>query len=173
MAGFNGILSQEAVWAIRGWLGATFTEQPHSVSTTAQYPEMESDTLQAPISLMGPDNRGRPMRNLCLALLLILLAAGAATARENKPPGSNLIALTSAQLSQLVPPGVELGPQDSSIPAFPLLRGGKIVGYVFSTGTVAPMPGFTGTPIDLAVAINREGEFLDIEILNQKEPVFV
>ena len=122
---------------------------------------------------MGPDNRGRPMRNLCLALLLILLAAGAATARENKPPGSNLIALTSAQLSQLVPPGVELGPQDSSIPAFPLLRGGKIVGYVFSTGTVAPMPGFTGTPIDLAVAINREGEFLDIEILNQKEPVFV
>jgi transcriptional regulator of nitric oxide reductase len=35
------------------------------------------------------------------------------------------------------------------------------------------MPGFTGTPIDLAVAINREGEFVDIEILNQKEPVFV
>ena len=54
-----------------------------------------------------------------------------------------------------------------------MLRGGKTVGYVFSTGTVAPMPGFTGTPIDLAVAINREGEFLDIEILNQKEPVFV
>ena len=117
------------------------------------------------------------MRDLCLALLLILLAAGAssatATAQENKPPGSSLTALTPAQLSQLVPPGVELAPQDSRIPAFPLLRGGKIVGYVFSTGTVAPMPGFTGTPIDLAVAINREGEFLDIEILNQKEPVFV
>ena len=54
-----------------------------------------------------------------------------------------------------------------------MLQAGKTVGYVFSTGTVAPMPGFSGTPIDLAVAINREGEFLDIEILNQKEPVFV
>ncbi|MGA9547373.1 MAG: hypothetical protein WBS14_06800, partial [Rhodomicrobium sp.] len=112
------------------------------------------------------------MRHLCLALLLILLVAGAgsatATAEENKPPGSSLTALTPGQLSQLVPPGVSLGPQDSRIPAFPLLQAGKTVGYVFSTGTVAPMPGFSGTPIDLAVAINREGEFLDIEILNQK-----
>jgi hypothetical protein len=64
------------------------------------------------------------MRHLCLALL-ILLATGAASAQENKPSGSSLTALTSAQLSQLVPPGIELGPQDSRIPAFPLLRGGK------------------------------------------------
>ncbi|MGB7914507.1 MAG: hypothetical protein WCF79_04310, partial [Rhodomicrobium sp.] len=137
---------------------------------------MESATLQ-PVSLINPDNRAQPMRHLCLALLLILLVAGAgsatATAEENKPPGSSLTALTPGQLSQLVPPGVSLGPQDSRIPAFPLLQAGKTVGYVFSTGTVAPMPGFSGTPIDLAVAINREGEFLDIEILNQKEPVFV
>ena len=38
---------------------------------------MESDTLQAPISLINPDNRAQPMRHLCLALLLILLVAGA------------------------------------------------------------------------------------------------
>ena len=85
---------------------------------------MESATLQ-PVSLINPDNRAQPMRHLCLALLLILLVAvaGTATARENEPPGSSLTALTPAQLSQLVPPGVELGPQRLQDPRLSLAAG--------------------------------------------------
>ena len=87
---------------------------------------MESATLQ-PVSLINPDNRAQPMRHLCLALLLILLVAGAgsatATAEENKPPGSSLTALTPGQLSQLVPPGVSLGPQRLEDPRLSLAAG--------------------------------------------------
>lgn len=107
-----------------------------------------------------------------LLLVLLLLAGLAAPARADDAAGASPTALTRAQLARLLPGGLSLGPRDPKIPAFPILRRGEIVGYVFSTGTVAPMPGFSGTPIDLSVAIDRKGDIIDVQILNQKEPMF-
>jgi transcriptional regulator of nitric oxide reductase len=107
-----------------------------------------------------------------LPLVLLLLAGLALPAWADDTAGVSLTALTRAQLARLLPGGLSLGPRDSKIPAFPILRRGEIVGYVFSTGAIAPMPGFSGTPIDLSVAIDRKGDIIDVQILNQKEPMF-
>jgi transcriptional regulator of nitric oxide reductase len=43
----------------------------------------------------------------------------------------------------------------------------------FESIDLAPIPGFEGTPINLLVAVDAEGRFLDVEVLRQHEPVFL
>lgn len=47
------------------------------------------------------------------------------------------------------------------------------VGYVFESIDLAPIPGFEGTPMNLLVAIDAAGKFIDVEVLRQHEPVFL
>ncbi len=51
--------------------------------------------------------------------------------------------------------------------------GGSLAGYVFETGEMAPLPGFAGVPINLFVAVDLEGRFIDVRLINHHEPIFV
>lgn len=51
--------------------------------------------------------------------------------------------------------------------------GGELAGYVFESKPLAPIPGFSGDPINLLITIDRDGRFLDVTILEQNEPIFV
>ena len=46
------------------------------------------------------------------------------------------------------------------------------VAYVFESIDLAPLPGFEGTPMNFLVSIDRKGNFIDVELLHQREPVF-
>ena len=50
---------------------------------------------------------------------------------------------------------------------------GIAAGYVFQTGPLAPLPGFSGEPIDVLVTLDREGVFLGAELVAHNEPIFV
>jgi len=50
---------------------------------------------------------------------------------------------------------------------------GVDAGYVFQTGPLAPLPGFSGEPIDVLVTLDREGLFLNAELIQHNEPIFV
>lgn len=54
-----------------------------------------------------------------------------------------------------------------------LNSGGGEAGYVFETGPLAPLPGFSGQPIDMLVMLDREGRFIDVRLVSQNEPIFV
>ncbi len=47
------------------------------------------------------------------------------------------------------------------------------IGYVFESIDLAPIPGFEGTPMNLLVAIDGGGRFMEVEVLRQHEPVFL
>lgn len=72
---------------------------------------------------------------------------------------------------------IRVGDKLREIPVWPLI--GELapdngpVGYVFETIDLAPIPGFEGTPMNLLVAIDSSGKFMDVEVLRQHEPVFV
>jgi len=51
--------------------------------------------------------------------------------------------------------------------------GGEPIGYAFETEPLAPIPGFSGKPVNLLVSLDRDGQFLDVLVLSQNEPVFV
>lgn len=50
---------------------------------------------------------------------------------------------------------------------------GRVAGYGFETLPLAPLPGFSGAPINLFVSVTLEGRFIDADIISHNEPIFV
>lgn len=102
---------------------------------------------------------------LRLAILVILLAIGRPAAGAP---------LDQAALAALVVPPYALGAPVNDKGVWSLLNsGGAVAGYVFQTGPLAPLPGFSGAPIDMLVTIDLDGRFLDVRLLSHNEPIFV
>jgi len=77
-------------------------------------------------------------------------------------------------LATKIEPPNELGDQLSDNGLWSIRdRTGKDSGYIFETGTLAPLPGFSGAPINVLVTLDRDGKFLRAELLEHNEPVFV
>ncbi len=85
--------------------------------------------------------------------------------------------LTRADLERDFPAPFILGEKDDVLPIWPIFKQNatrdELVAYVFESKDLAPLPGFSGTPIDLLVALTPEGEFLDVKVISFHEPVFV
>lgn len=54
-----------------------------------------------------------------------------------------------------------------------LNSGGAEAGYVFETSEMAPLPGFSGGPINLLVMLDLDGRFIDVRLISHNEPIFV
>lgn len=69
---------------------------------------------------------------------------------------------------------MELGELISDNGVYQLLNsGGASAGYVFQTEPMAPLPGFSGAPINILVVLDLDGRFLDVQLLTHNEPIFV
>ncbi|MGJ7043055.1 transcriptional regulator of nitric oxide reductase/ferredoxin [Shinella sp. BE166] len=77
-------------------------------------------------------------------------------------------------LAGLIVPPYALGEPVNDKGVWTLLNsGGAEAGYVFETGPLAPLPGFSGAPINMLVTIDRDGRFLDVRLIAHNEPIFV
>lgn len=105
---------------------------------------------------------------LCLAAGVLALLLGATSAHAG--------VMTQAELARRFPAPLTVGERDAELPVWPLFRqggsGGELAGYVFESADLAPIPGFSGVPVNLLVAIDPSGRFLGVEVLSQHEPVF-
>lgn len=101
-----------------------------------------------------------------LALLACLCCAAVAQAGV----------LTQEELARRFPAPMLVGERDGELPVWPLFRatgaGSELAAYVFESADLAPIPGFSGVPVNLLVAIDTAGRFLGVEVLSQHEPVF-
>lgn len=105
---------------------------------------------------------------LCLAAGVLALLLGATSAHAG--------VMTQAELARRFPAPLTVGERDAELPVWPLFRqggsGGELAGYIFESADLAPIPGFSGVPVNLLVAIDPSGRFLGVEVLSQHEPVF-
>lgn len=77
-------------------------------------------------------------------------------------------------LQAMIVPPYALGEPVNDKGVWTLLNsGGAEAGYVFETGPLAPLPGFSGAPIDMLVTIDLDGRFLDVRLVSHNEPIFV
>ena len=85
--------------------------------------------------------------------------------------------LTKTDIERRFQRPLHVGDKLRDVPAWPLTSeltpDAGPVGYVFESIDLAPIPGFEGTPINLLVAIDSGGKFIDVEVLRQHEPVFL
>jgi NosR/NirI family transcriptional regulator, nitrous oxide reductase regulator len=92
------------------------------------------------------------------------------------------VTLDRAQLASYFPEPLIVGEKDPELPVWPLFRQMRSdkgwgdpapVGFAFESLDFAPVPGFSGKPVNLLIALGNKGEFLGVKVLSQHEPVFV
>ncbi len=119
-------------------------------------------------------HRARPgrRREAVVALAAALLAAAPAAVRA--------VTLGRADLARWFPDPYVVGEREKDPPVWPIFKQSgppshtvDLVGYACESTDLAPVPGFSGTPVDLLVAIGTRGEFVDVALLSQHEPVFL
>lgn len=82
--------------------------------------------------------------------------------------------LPREDIEPLIVPPYALGEMLDDTGTWALLNsGGAEAGYVFETAVMAPLPGFSGAPINMLVVLDREGRFIDVRLLEHNEPIFV
>ncbi|HLQ19127.1 MAG TPA: 4Fe-4S binding protein, partial [Tabrizicola sp.] len=78
------------------------------------------------------------------------------------------------RIAPLILPPYALGEALDDKGVYSLLNsGGAEAGYVFETGPLAPLPGFSGGPINMLVMLDLQGTFIDVRLLDHNEPIFV
>ncbi|PUA18313.1 4Fe-4S binding protein [Glaciimonas sp. PCH181] len=105
-----------------------------------------------------------------LMLFAILLAASWATM-------SRAGTMTHATLEKRFPSPFIIGEKDSAIPVWPIFKqnatANELVGYVFESIDLAPIAGFSGLPINLLIALDPKGNFIEVSVIAHHEPVFL
>jgi NosR/NirI family transcriptional regulator, nitrous oxide reductase regulator len=99
-----------------------------------------------------------------LCLLWFCLTAGIAAADPSP----------RERIAPLIVPPYALGEPLDDLGLYSLMNsGGAEAGYVFETGPLAPLPGFSGGPINMLVVLDLQGTFIDVRLLDHNEPIFV
>lgn len=101
---------------------------------------------------------------ILLALLFLFVQGLAALAAP----------LTRDEIAAFIVPPYALGEPVNDLGVWTLLNsGGAEAGYVFETKDMAPLPGFSGGPINMLVLLDLEGKFIDVRLISHNEPIFV
>lgn len=98
--------------------------------------------------------------------LLGLVAAGAA----------NSGTLAKADIERIFSPALVVGEKNADLPVWPLFAKQEakleLRGYVFESVDFAPVRGYAAKPLNLLVAIDPAGKFLDVRLIRHAEPFF-
>jgi NosR/NirI family transcriptional regulator, nitrous oxide reductase regulator len=111
----------------------------------------------------------RALRALAALVLCLLALCATTTARAG--------VMTRELMLQNFPSPLIVGEKDAELPVWPILKqdgtATPIIAYVFESIDLAPIPGFSGTPFNLLIALDTKGGFMDVQVLSQHEPVFL
>src|SRR5690554_615997 len=74
-------------------------------------------------------------------------------------------------LSEFFPEADAVGEALEEPPVVPVLQNGETVGYVFETNDIAPIPAYSGYPVNMRVGMTLDGRITGIEVLEHSEPI--
>src|SRR5690554_3933667 len=74
-------------------------------------------------------------------------------------------------LSEFFPEADAVGEALEEPPVVPVLQNGETVGYVFETNDIAPIPAYSGYPVNMRVGMTLDGHITGIEVLEHSEPI--
>lgn len=77
------------------------------------------------------------------------------------------------ELRKTFPAATRFGDIEGNPPAAAVYQGDKVIGYAFETVMVAPVPAYSGKPINILVAIDSDGAIRSARVLHQEEPILL
>ena len=82
--------------------------------------------------------------------------------------------MSKEQISNYLKEPLQLGEKDTTLALWEVLdKNNTLHSYIFETHDLAPIAGFSGGKMNMLVQMDTEGNFLDVTLLEQDEPVFV
>lgn len=100
---------------------------------------------------------------LCMACLLMLVAMDATAGVDKKFP----------EVRGYFPSATRFGDISGKPPAAAVYDGDKVIGYIFESVMVAPVPAYSGEPVNILVAIDQTGKIIGTKVLEQHEPILL
>ena len=116
--------------------------------------------------------------NLCCSLRQLIQQAGLLVLAWVLAAASAVHAgvLDKAALEKVFGPALVVGEKNAGLPVWPLFEREanrlELRGYAFESLDFEPVRGYSGKPINLLVAIDPAGTFLDVRVLGHDEPFF-
>ncbi len=130
------------------------------------------------LAARGPFRKGPRRGGACRRLARVALAVTALLCAAPRPALAGV--LSRAALTQRLPAPFFVGEREKDLAVWPIFKQSgppnfqtDLVGYAFESIDLAPIPGFSGTPVNLLIALNTSGEFIDVAVLSHHEPVFL
>lgn len=85
--------------------------------------------------------------------------------------------MTRDAMALAFPAPLVVGEKERDLPVWPIYRqeltSTTIAAYAFESQDFAAIPGFSGTPFNLLIALDPNGQFMDVRVLSHHEPVFL
>jgi NosR/NirI family nitrous oxide reductase transcriptional regulator len=85
--------------------------------------------------------------------------------------------MTREAMERAFPAPLVVGEKDRDLAVWPIFRqeltSTTIAAYAFESQDFAAIPGFSGTPFNLLIALDPNGQFMDVRVLSHHEPVFL
>ena len=93
------------------------------------------------------------------------------------PMSAHAGVMTRESMELAFPAPLVVGEKDRDLPVWPIYRqeltSTTIAAYAFESQDFASIPGFSGTPFNLLIALDPNGQFMDVRVLSHHEPVFL
>ncbi|TAM38575.1 MAG: FMN-binding protein, partial [Rhodanobacter sp.] len=115
------------------------------------------------LSVKHPRRLVKRLLLLCMACLLLLVSMDAVAGIDQKYP----------EVKKYFPSATRFADISGKPPAAAVYAGDKVIGYVFESVMVAPVPAYSGDPVNILVAIDQSGKILDTRVLQQNEPILL
>jgi len=77
------------------------------------------------------------------------------------------------EVEKYFPKATRFGALGGKPPAAPVYSGKQVIGYVFETDMVAPVPAYSGKPVNVLVGMSRSGQIVGAKVLQEDEPIFL
>ncbi len=100
-----------------------------------------------------------------LAMLVLLAPVPPAHGAQAGPP--------HPKAAEFFPEADAFGPFEGEPPAAAVYRDGEVIGYLLRTKEVAPIPAYSGKPVDLLVGFDTKGTIRGAYVLEHHEPILL
>ncbi|MDT8387303.1 MAG: 4Fe-4S binding protein [Thiogranum sp.] len=114
---------------------------------------------------LSPESHGLWFAGL-LCLLLVFLLPAAHAADEN-------LVQKYPDARAFFPDADQFGGFDGDPLAAPVIRNGETIGYLFVTADIAPIPAYSGKPVNMLSGIDMEGRIVGVTVLEHHEPILL
>lgn len=86
----------------------------------------------------------------------------------------SLAEVDEKHISEMIIPPYSLGEKTEKEGVWKLLNGAGLEnGFVIQSELLAPIPGFSGRPINILILLDLNGSFIDVKLIEHNEPIFV